>query len=181
MYGIVNKAIEDLIITQYGEESWDNTKEQINLDIDFFLINQVYDDQLTFQLIEAAGNVIGKSQNELLKELGIWWIVKLSKERYGSLMTTGGQDLREFLINLPAFHTRVMMIYPKIQTPEFAITSISRNNIQLLYKSKRAGLVNFVYGMLIGLAKLFSSQVKINITPDPFHPERSALFDILWI
>ncbi|WP_200977564.1 heme NO-binding domain-containing protein [Echinicola sp. 20G] len=180
MYGIVNKAIEDLLLTQYGEEKWEIIKEKCNLEIDFFLLNEIYDDKITFTLIQSASEVTGKPSCELLKELGIWWIVKLSQERYGSLMSTGGQNFREFLTNLPDFHTRVMMIYPKIQAPEFSITSIAKTNIQIHYKSRRAGLVDFVHGILDGLAQLFKSKVFIKVTPDPFYPERSALFDIVW-
>jgi hypothetical protein len=39
-------------------------------------------------------------------------VLKTTKEKYGGLMEAGGNDLKEFLINLPLFHNRVMLIYP---------------------------------------------------------------------
>ena len=36
MYGIVNKAIEELVIENFGVEKWDAIKEESGIDIDFF-------------------------------------------------------------------------------------------------------------------------------------------------
>jgi hypothetical protein len=33
-------------------------------------------------------------------------------------VNSGGINLKEFLVNLPVFHNRIMLIYPKL-TPEF--------------------------------------------------------------
>ena len=48
MYGIVNKAIEDLIINNYGIEKWEIIKQKSNIDIDFFMSNEPYDDAITY-------------------------------------------------------------------------------------------------------------------------------------
>jgi len=38
MYGIVNKAIEDLVIANFGEEKWEAIKDRSGIDIDFLLV-----------------------------------------------------------------------------------------------------------------------------------------------
>ena len=39
MYGIVNKAIEDLVIANFGEDKWEAIKERSGINIDFFISN----------------------------------------------------------------------------------------------------------------------------------------------
>ena len=50
MYGIVNKAIQDLVIHHFGMEKWEAIKTRSGVDIDYFLSNEPYDDAITYQL-----------------------------------------------------------------------------------------------------------------------------------
>jgi hypothetical protein len=54
----------------------------------------------------------------VLIAFGEWWVMKTS-EKYPGLMNSGGINLKEFLVNLPVFHNRIMLIYPKLTPPEF--------------------------------------------------------------
>ena len=36
MYGIVNKAIQDLITDNFGADKWEAIKEKSDIDVDFF-------------------------------------------------------------------------------------------------------------------------------------------------
>jgi len=40
MYGILNKAIEVLIIANFEAEKWEAVKERCGIDIDFFISNK---------------------------------------------------------------------------------------------------------------------------------------------
>lgn len=37
MYGIVNKAIQDLVITNFGEQKWEDIRERSGIEEDFFI------------------------------------------------------------------------------------------------------------------------------------------------
>ena len=78
-------------------------------------------------------------------------------------MHSGGPDLKEFLINLPNFHSRVMLMYPNITPPEFKITDIKDNSLQVHYYSQREGLKHFVFGLILGLGKMYKVETKIVI------------------
>ncbi len=54
MYGIVNKAIEELVLSNFGEEKWELIKKRGDLELDFFISNQPYDDAITYQLAKAV-------------------------------------------------------------------------------------------------------------------------------
>lgn len=161
MYGLVNKSIQDLITTNYGLEKWELIKSTSGIDIDYFISTEPYDDSVTYRLASAAAEVLKITVNDVLFTFGEWWVLKTGSEKYGGLMKAGGSNLREFLINLPLFHDRIMLIYPKLTPPEFEISNLSEDSLVLHYYSKREGLVGFVKGLVSGLAKLFKTKVDI--------------------
>jgi hypothetical protein len=161
MYGLVNKSIQDLITTNFGQEKWETIKLNSGVDIDYFISTEPYEDSVTFQLAQSASTELNISVEEVLFVFGEWWILKTGNEKYGGLMKAGGSNLKEFLVNLPLFHDRIMLIYPKLTPPEFKIDEIEDQSLVLHYFSKREGLVGFMKGLISGLGKLFETPVEI--------------------
>ena len=180
MYGIVNKAIEDLIKENFGEEKWDSIKERSGVDVDFFISNEPYDDDITYKLAIAASEEMKMSLGAVLEALGEWWILRTGKEKYGGLMEAGGNSLKEFLVNLPVFHHRVMLIYPKLTPPEFRVSDVKDRSIHVHYFSKREGLQEFVRGLLQGLGKMYQTEVKIELLDSRDAGSDHEVFQVSW-
>ncbi|MBS4062999.1 MAG: heme NO-binding domain-containing protein [Chitinophagaceae bacterium] len=180
MYGIVNKAIQDLVTENFGADKWEAVKEKSGVDVDFFLSNEPYDDAITYKLAGAASEVLGLSVGQVLNAFGEWWILKTGKEKYGGLMEAGGSNLKEFLINLPLFHNRIMLMYPKLTPPEFKISDISKNSIHVHYHSGREGLQEFVRGLLSGLAKMFNTDANIDLIQTRDNGSTHEIFKVSW-
>jgi hypothetical protein len=180
MYGIVNKAIQDLITENYGEEVWEKVRATSGVDIDFFLSNEPYDDDITYKLAGAAASTLQISVDQVLQAFGEWWILKTGKEKYGGLMQAGGNSLKEFLINLPLFHNRIMLMYPKLTPPEFKISDVEANGLHVHYYSKRPGLKEFVRGLLSGLAKMFNTDVSIELLQSRDEGKSHEIFKVSW-
>jgi hypothetical protein len=180
MYGIVNKAIEDLIKEKFGEEKWDTIKERSGVDVDFFLSNEPYDDDITYKLAHATSEEMEMPLGNVLEALGEWWVLRTSKEKYGGLMEAGGNSLKEFLINLPVFHHRVMLIYPKLTPPEFKVSDSTDHSINVHYFSKREGLQEFVRGLLHGLAKMYKTEVKVELLESRDAGSDHEIFKVSW-
>jgi len=161
MYGIVNQAIEDLVKENFGEEKWDKIKERSGVDLDFFISNEPYDDEITFKLAIAVSEEMNIPLENVLQAFGEWWVLKTGKEKYGGLMEAGGSSLKEFLVNLPIFHSRIMLIYPRLMPPEFKISHKEANSIHVHYYSKRQGLQEFVVGLLHGLGKMYNTPAHV--------------------
>ncbi len=180
MYGIVNKAIEELVLSNFGEEKWELIKKRGDLELDFFISNQPYDDAITYQLAKAVSEEMNIPLGEVFTAFGEWWILKTGKEKYGGLMQSGGSSLKEFLINLPAFHNRVMLIYPKLTPPEFKISHIEEKSIQVHYFSKREGLQQFVRGLLQGLGKMYQVNTAIELLESREGGSSHEVFKVSW-
>lgn len=180
MYGIVNKAIEDLVIANFGEEKWEAIKERSGIYIDFFISSEPYDDDVTFKLAIAVSEEMNMTVGEVLIAFGEWWVIKTTSEKYTGLMQSGGNNLKEFLLNLPNFHNRVMLIYPKLTPPEFKVSDETENSIQLHYFSKREGLQEFVRGLIQGLGKMYKTPVTIELMQTRTEGSTHEIFKISW-
>ncbi len=180
MYGIVNKAIEDLITENYGATRWKKVKERSRVDIDFFLSNEPYDDDVTYKLAVAAAAELNMPLGDVLHSFGEWWVLKTGKEKYGALIEAGGKNLRQFLINLPAFHNRLVLIYPNLTPPEFKITDLTETGLCLHYISKRQGLQDFVRGLISGLGKMYTTPVAIEMVESRVNGDDHEIFKINW-
>lgn len=180
MYGIVNKAIEELITENFGEEKWEAIKEKSGVDIDYFISNEPYDDDITYKLAGAASEVMGITVDQVLIAFGEWWVMRTVKEKYGGLVDAGGNSLKEFLINLPMFHNRVMMIYPKLTPPEFKVSDLTETSMHLHYFSKRAGLKEFVRGLLQGLSKSYNTHLDIELIESRDEGKDHEIYKLTW-
>ena len=180
MYGIVNKSIEELVTGNYGQQAWEAVKEKGGIDIDFFLTNEPYDDEITYKLAGAAAEVLGITVKDVLFVFGEFWILKTCKEKYGSLLETGGYSLKDFLINLPTFHNRVMLVYPLLTPPEFTVSNATDNSIEIHYFSVRKGLQDFVFGLLSGLGKLYNTPTEISLLQSRADGSSHEVFKVSW-
>lgn len=180
MYGIVNKSIQDLVIGHFGTEKWEAVLERSGIEEDFFISSEAYDDAITFKLAVAVSEEMNMTLKEVLIAFGEWWVMKTTKERYGGLMESGGSSLKEFLVNLPLFHNRVMLIYPKLTPPEFKVSAISENSLNLHYFSKREGLQEFVRGIIQGLGKMFETPIGIELLQTRDAGDSHEIFKVSW-
>ncbi|MCJ8211051.1 heme NO-binding domain-containing protein [Mucilaginibacter sp. RS28] len=176
----MNKAIEDLVISNFGREKWEAVKERSGVEVDFFIGNQPYADEVTYKLAQAVSDEMEMPQAEVLQAFGEWWVLKTGKEKYGGLMQAGGQNLKEFLINLPEFHNRIMLIYTRLTPPEFQVTDIEENSLHLHYFSKRQGLQEFVRGLISGLGKMYDCPVTIELIESRLAGHDHEVFKVNW-
>ena len=162
MYGIVNKALQEMVCADYGGETWQQILLKADISDEFFLSSEAYPDSTTYSLVGAASAITGLPAEQLLQQFGRYWVLETGQRSYGHLLKAGGENLQDFLINLPNFHARIFLIYPNLQPPEFLCEPNGLQSVRLKYFSHRAGLAPFVVGLLFGLGELFETSVTVN-------------------
>lgn len=180
MYGIVNKAIQDLVIANFGKEKWEIILENSGINLDFFISNEPYDDAITFKLAFAVAEEMNMTLSDVLIAFGEWWVIDTTKKKYSGLMESGGNNLKDFLVNLPNFHNRILFIYPKLTPPEFKVSHIKERSLNLHYFSKREGLQEFVRGLIQGLGKMYATEVTIELVQTRDEGSTHEIFNIKW-
>ena len=58
MYGLVNKAVEGMVCTAHGEATWLRIKAAAGVNVEGFVSNQPYPDDMTYRLVAAASEVL---------------------------------------------------------------------------------------------------------------------------
>jgi len=157
MYGLVNQAVQDLVVEAYGVDVWNNIKTEAGVDEEKFVSNQAYDDKVTYDLVGAASKILNAPAEDILKLFGEHWVLKTATQGYGDLMDAAGDSLGEFLAYLPNFHTRVRLIFPDLHPPSFKVSDVEEDRLILHYYSERDGLQPFVVGLIEGLGKRFET------------------------
>jgi hypothetical protein len=180
MYGMVNKAVEEMVCMHHGEAVWEQIKAKAGVDVDVFMSNEGYPDEVTYRLVGAASEVLGLPAEKILQAFGEHWVMYTAQEGYGGLMRAAGNSLPEFLGNLPTFHSRVSMIFPKLQPPRFRCTEVTDRSLRLHYYTHRPGLSSFVTGLLQGLGKMFKTPVMARLVESRELGADHDVFQVEW-
>lgn len=163
MYGMVNKAVQDLIVSRFGAEAWDDVRRKAGVDQDFVLMHQ-YPDELTGDLVAAASERLQMSPEAVLEAFGLHWIKYTAHAGYGDVLRLAGGSFISFLQNLDTMHARVGLTFPQLMPPSFQCTDITAHSVVLHYHSSRDGLAPLVIGLVKGLGQMFRTRVQITHT-----------------
>ncbi len=179
MYGLVNRAIQQMVTTQHGEDVWNRIKEAADLsDLDFFSTFQAYPDDVTHRLIAAASEELGLKGEEIMQAFGEYWITYTASEGYEQLLESTGETLPEFLDHLDTLHSRAGLSFPQLQPPSFRCEHAANQSMNLEYRSKRQGLAPMVIGLLHGLGKRFQTSVTVEQTASRDRGDAQDLFHV---
>ncbi|MEM7342000.1 MAG: heme NO-binding domain-containing protein [Actinomycetota bacterium] len=155
MYGMVNRAIKDLVEASAGTETWERICERAGLSVTTFSNTTVYDDTVTYDLVAAASEELNLDPADVLQRFGRHWILFTGREGWGPLFDMAGSDLRSFVDGLDAMHARVQASMPACRMPTFSVEESDDGSLLVEYRSEREGLGPMVVGLLSGLAEHF--------------------------
>lgn len=161
MYGIVNKAMEDLVVSISGTEGWTKVCALAEVDPFTFVTLERYDDDLTFKLVGACAEVMGISADEVLVHFGRYWSRYTGQQGYSHMFSMLGDDLFTFLRNLPQLHDHLTLVFPDMVMPRFEAFPVDERRLRVAYRSERHGLAAMVHGLLEGMAEVYGQQVLV--------------------
>ncbi|KAH9507823.1 Guanylate cyclase soluble subunit beta-1 [Bulinus truncatus] len=165
-YGFVNYALELLVIRNFGEDAWKKIKQEAYLDMDGdFLVRQVYDDSVSYDLVGAACKVLNVDAATVLQLFGKMFFDYCVESGYDKILKVLGGTTTDFLQNLDALHDHLATIYPGMRAPSFRCTERASDGATVLhYYSDRPGLEHIVIGIVKEVARaLHNSPVSVEV------------------
>ncbi len=165
MYGMVNRAIKDLVEASAGETAWVRICDRAGLPGQTFSNTTVYDDAVTYDLVAAASVELDLDPATVLYRFGRHWILFTGREGWGPLFDMAGHDLRTFVGGLDALHARVQASMPECRMPSFSVAEEDDGSLDIEYRSTRQGLAPMVAGLLAGLVEYFDEAWEIEQLP----------------
>lgn len=179
MYGIIYKAIEEYILDNFSAEVLYKVKSKSANAIDFSNIDQPYNDAALYNLAEILSEYVSTDINIILFNFGEY-LIKVTHKKYPDIMEGRGNNLIDYLINLPNFHNRIMLIYPELTPPEFRISNLEEKSMLFHYFSKTNAMREFVRGYLNGLMKAFNADLLIEFAYSKHENNFEDVFKISW-
>ncbi|MFT5288288.1 MAG: hypothetical protein ACI8QS_002073 [Planctomycetota bacterium] len=162
MYGLVNRALQQLIVSDYGHDVWQRIAHAAGWTEVEFVSMERYDDALTYGLVSSASKELRVPAPELLEAFGLAWPRYVVGKGFGVLMEMSGDTFGEFLGNLDHLHTRIALSYTSLQPPSFDLERSEPGAWDLRYYSSRPGFAPMVMGMLYALAEKFNTKIDIS-------------------
>ena len=93
-----------LIIDQRGASAWERVARAAHFQDAHFNKMQSYPDALTYDLAGCASSELGIPLDELLRELGKYWVPYTHTQGYAHFFEVAGPSLRDFLLSLDELH-----------------------------------------------------------------------------
>lgn len=163
MYGLVNRAVHELVVTAFGQSTWEEVCRDVGIDPVGFVAMESYPDELTYDMVGSVSARTGMTPSAVLEAFGEYWVKYTGLQGYGALMRTAGSTMPEFLSNLDALHARVAATYDRLRPPSFATEIEDERSLVLHYYSHRPGLTPLVVGLLKGLGELLETSVEVEV------------------
>jgi hypothetical protein len=161
MYGLVNQAVQDLVVSKFGASTWNQIKLKAGVAVEAFSRMDPYPDELTYRLVSAASEVLGMPPDDVLVAFGEHWVLFTGREGYGHMFDAAGSTLKDFLLNLDNLHGRVGQNFAKLVPPSFSFDALDGGALRMHYHSERRGLCPMVRGLVQGLSKHFREPIDI--------------------
>lgn len=175
MYGMIHRAMRQMVQEQLGEEAWLALEQKLDIGPMELLTGKVYEDELTMEIISEAAARLNLAVDQCLVEFGKHWIRYAAQGSLSAVMNFTGQNLATFVSNLDRLHLAVGAAMPDAQLPAFATLESQPGHLVVEYRSNRIGMEPFVMGLLEGLMNRFHTHGKIEVAS---RGENSIIFDI---
>ncbi len=163
MYGLVNRAVEQMVKEKFGVDTWQAIQARAGLEDEGFLALRTYPDDITYRLVGAASDHLGIPAPAVLEAFGEYWVMATAKASYGDLMRLSGRTLPEFLQNLDQMHSRLALTFKEMRPPSFTCSDVTPTSLVLHYHSTRDGLLPFVVGLVKGLSAYFETPARVDV------------------
>ncbi|WP_412755051.1 heme NO-binding domain-containing protein [Legionella pneumophila] len=163
MKGIVFTALNDMIIDQFGIETWDHLVTQTDLPSGgSYTAGGTYEDTEILQLIQALAQMKNLQIPIFLESFGNYMFLVFSNKY--PVFLKKDLSLKEFLKSVDGtIHVEVEKLNPGEQLPFITYEDPASNILIMLYRSPRK-LCHFAIGLINGAAKHYRKNIKINQT-----------------
>ena len=162
MHGLINRAIERFVRDTYGRDTWGQLVARADIDFTEFESMLTYEDELTEQVLEAAGTVLGKPREEVLEDIGTYLVSHPKVEALRRLLRFGGADFTEFLHSLDDLPGRARLAVANLDMPDLELREHGSLSFSLICRSPKVGFGYVLIGLLRAMADDYGALVMLD-------------------
>ncbi len=154
MHGLINRGIQRFVTDSYGSATWRAVVRHAGLNIDEFEAMWNYDDDVTTQLLTAVCDVLDRSYDDLLEDIGTYLVSHENVEALRRLLRFGGVTFIEFLHSLDDLPDRARLAVSDLELPRLSLKEYADQRYVLRCYADREGWGHLFIGVSLWLAFL---------------------------
>lgn len=162
MHGLINRAIERFVRDTYGRDTWGQVVARAELEFAEFESMLTYEDEVTEQVLEAVGTVLGKPREEVLEDIGTYLVSHPKVEALRRLLRFGGVDFTEFLHSLDDLPGRARLAVANLDMPDLELREHGSLSFSLICRSPKVGFGHVLIGLLRAMADDYGALVMLD-------------------
>jgi hypothetical protein len=156
MKGIIFNLLEDVVISNHGEDTWDQLLATTGLDGAYTSLGSYPDEQIQ-ELVGAASRMLGLTSFEVLRWFG-QQAIPLLFDRYPGFFSSQ-PSTRPFVLSVNSIiHPEVRKVYPGADVPTFEFLQAPNGDLMMGYRSPRR-LCALAQGFIEGAATHYGETV----------------------
>ena len=159
MHGLMNRAIQGFVCDTYGRSLWLEVARGCELGFSEFESMLIYEDGLTWCLLDAIALRNHKSVDDLLEDMGTYLVSHPNTESLRRLLRFGGVDFVEFLHSLDDLPGRARLAVSDLDLPELELREHAAHRFSLTCISPHRGFGQVLMGVLRAMADDYGALV----------------------
>lgn len=152
MHGLINRSIQCFLRDTYGAAFWSAVTREAGLGFDSFESMLNYDSALTEAVLTAAVQLLGRSQDTVLEDLGIYLVSHPNGQGLRRLLRFGGVNFADFLHSLEDLPGRARLALPEIDLPVLELSDRLGTDYVLRCHATLPGAGHVLVGLLRAMA-----------------------------
>lgn len=139
MHGLINRAIQRCITDSYGAQQWALTMTRAGLDFTEFEAMWIYEREVTSRVLRAACEVLDRSYEELLEDIGTYLVSHPNVSALRRLLRFGGLDFVDFLHSLDDLPDRAKLAVADLELPRIDVVEHDMQTFSLQCRDEEDG------------------------------------------
>lgn len=159
MYGLVSKAIYEMVCDRFGEDIWRAICQRAGIPVNAFLSLEACHDDLTYRLVQAASEVLNLSSVQIMQAFGEFGAQYAASKNCKEALESSISMPSEFLENLDELHTQVNLTFSQSYAFSPKREELGEDSPILHYRSTRREFALIVVSLMRGLDAGLNAEV----------------------
>jgi hypothetical protein len=160
MKGTIVKCLEELVVGQFGKDTWKKSLEDAGLHkLTIFLPMAQVDDSQVVKVVEALCKNLNISLAEAADAFGAYWVNVYAQKLYPQFYARN-KTARDFLLDMDNVHLQMTRTMTDAKPPRFHYEWKDDKTLIMHYESHR-GLVDFAVGLTKGVGKFYKENLQV--------------------
>lgn len=164
MHGLINKAVQCFVRDSYGAACWSDIARQANLGFTEFEAMLTYDDDLTDRVLACACDLLQRSREDMLEDIGTYLVSNPNVEALRRLLRFSGVTFQDFLYSLDELPDRARLAVSDLHLPQIEVSEQASEYYQLTVKGGFAGYGHVMVGVLRAMADDYGALAVLEFT-----------------